>query len=60
MFPFGNILLGGQAGATFSAAAGENLAAVFSRVSLHEAVLNFALALVRLISAFWHKILLCY
>ena len=49
--------LGGQASATFNAAAFKDLLTVFSAVSLHETMLNFTLALVRLISAFWHNLL---
>lgn len=53
--PFRELLLDCKPGAAFNATAGKNFAAVFRGVALHETVLNFALTLMRLISAFWHK-----
>ena len=47
--------LGGQASATLNAAASKNFAAISSSIAFAEAVLDFALALMWLISTFWHK-----
>ena len=46
--------------ATLEAAALKNEATSVGCVSFHKAVLSFALALVRLISTFWHKIRILY
>ena len=40
---------------TLNAAASKNFAAISSSIAFAEAVLDFALALMRLISTFWHK-----
>lgn len=50
------IILGGEASAAFDAAALQDLAAIFSTIALHEAMFDFALAFMRLISSLWHKI----
>ena len=47
--------LGGKASASFNTAALQNLAAIFSRVALHKAMFDFALAFVWLISSFRHS-----
>lgn len=47
-------MLGGQAGATFDAAALEDFLTVFSAITFHEAMFDFALTLVWLIGPFWH------
>jgi len=51
----GVINLVGELLAAFKAAALKDEASSMSCISLHEAMLSFALTLVRLISSFWHK-----
>ena len=50
--------LGGEAGATLQTATLEHEATSVGTIALHEAMLDFALALVWLVSAFWHDIIL--
>ena len=51
-------LLGGEAGATLNTAALQDFLAIFGAVAFHEAVFNFTLTFVWLISPFWHNIVL--
>ena len=50
--------LSSEAGAALQAATLEHEAASVGTIALHEAMLDFALALVWLVSAFWHDIIL--
>jgi len=52
------VSLGGKAGATFDTAALEHLLTGLGIVALHKAMLDFALALMWLISSLWHIIIL--
>lgn len=48
------MILGGEASAAFDAATLQDFLTVLGAISLHEAMLNLALALVRLVCTFWH------
>lgn len=50
------LALGGQTGAAFNPTAFQDLLTRAGVVAFHEAVFDLALALVGLISAFWHSI----